>query len=238
MFYLEILAAPKNHILQHDTSARSPGTGPQSREQATEEDCLQGRGADHSFGRLWQTKKKAKCPTPLVGSPFCISSTMTNLDVWVIIFPCKSWTLRFEDENIIIDMMLKIWETLWQQVQTSSSVIFDQTRQSFVNNLMPNRGTLSSLTFPTIIGGLLTWILLQVSKYFFFPQWNKLIVFILGWKFISLGWILKYNACTDSSGKACRKAVPSNCNPKSNGVGEEAAAAEWSSRNRQQRSPA
>lgn len=43
MSYLEMLAAPGNRILQHGTSARNPGTGPQSREQATGGDCLQGR---------------------------------------------------------------------------------------------------------------------------------------------------------------------------------------------------
>lgn len=48
-FYLEMLAAPKNHILQHDISARNPGTEPQSRERATEGDSLQGKGADHTF---------------------------------------------------------------------------------------------------------------------------------------------------------------------------------------------
>lgn len=40
--------------------------------------------------------------------------------------------------------------------------------QPFVNDLMPSTGIFLFLTFPTIIGGLLTWIPLQVSKCCFF----------------------------------------------------------------------
>lgn len=93
-FYLEMLAAPKNHILQHDISARNPGTEPQSRERATEGDSLQGKGADHTFlngeeGDYHREKKFLNTSTPSARSPLSTSPKMTNLDVSVIIFSGK-----------------------------------------------------------------------------------------------------------------------------------------------------
>lgn len=92
-FYLEMLAAPKNHILQHDISARNPGTEPQSRERATEGDSLQGKGADHTLlnGEEgdYHREKFLSTSTPSARSPLSTFPKMTNLDVSMIIFSGK-----------------------------------------------------------------------------------------------------------------------------------------------------
>lgn len=144
MFYLEMLAAPMNHTLQHGISARNQGTELQSREQAIEGDSLQGKGADCNFlkaveGDYHSGEKNTKWLTPLARSPFCISPKMTDIGVWVIIFPYKSWTLRLETENRIIGKMLKIWENslFWWVSDSKSKLVslsFGQTRHSSANN--------------------------------------------------------------------------------------------------------
>lgn len=84
--------------------------------------------------------------------------------------------------------------------------------------------------------GILTWIVLQDSKHLFFPLWNKLIIFVLGRKFVSVSSM----RTLDSSDKTCCKAAQSDCKPKSSRAGEDwaAAATQWRSRKRKQRSPA
>lgn len=77
---------------------------------------------------------------------------------------------------------------------------------------------------------------LQASKHLFSPWWNTLIIFILDRKFVSDGSM----HMLDSSGKTFCKAAQNDCKPKSSKAGEDwaAAATQWSSRKRKQRSPA